>query len=127
MVETTIDCMRWMFRPFRGTDVRRLAAAILFAVALPRFDFWPGAPVVYPLNILPQDVFAWLALLNAVALVLTAGQWRLRFVGRLAALVAFVTWVLLAAATTSWTSRLIDITLAYAMLGEITAQRGMDV
>jgi len=41
MVETTIDCMRWMFRPFRGTDVRRLAAAILFAVALPRFDFWP--------------------------------------------------------------------------------------
>jgi hypothetical protein len=127
MVETTIDCMRWMFRPFRGTDVRRLAAAILFAVALPRFDFWPGAPVVYPLNILPHDVFAWLALLNAVALVLTAGQWRLRFVGRLAALVAFVTWVLLAAATTSWTSRLIDITLAYAMLGEITAQRGRDV
>ena len=41
-------------------------------MALPRFDFWPGAPVVYPLNILPQDVFAWLALLNAVALVLTA-------------------------------------------------------
>ena len=45
----------------------------------------------------------------------------------LAALVAFVTWVLLAAATTSWTSRLIDIILAYAMLGEITAQRGRDV
>ncbi len=51
----------------------------------------------------------------------------LRFGGRLAALVAFVTWVLLAAATTSWTSRLIDITLAYAMLGEITARRGRDV
>ena len=121
------DNLRWMFRPFRGTDVRRLAAAILFAVAIPRLPFWPGPPIVYPLNILPPDVFAWLALLNAVALVLTAGQWRLRFVGRLAALVAFVTWVLLAAATTSWTSRLIDIILAYAMLGEITAQRGRDV
>ena len=97
--------LRWMFRPFRGTDVRRLAAAILFAVAIPRLPFWPGPPIVYPLNILPQDVFAWLALLKAVALVLTAGQWRLRFVGRLSALVEFVSWVLSAVVTTALTSR----------------------
>jgi len=121
------DNLRWLFRPFRGTDVRRLAAAILFAVAIPRLPFWPGPPVVYPLNLLSGEAFGWLALVNAVALVLTARSWRFGWTGRTVALVAFVTWVLLAFATTSWTSRLIDITLAYAMLGEITAQRGRDV
>lgn len=125
MVET-VDCLRWMFRPFRGTDVRRLSAAILLAVAIPRLPFWPGPPVVYPLNLLSGEAFGWITLANAVALVVTAKAWRFHWLGRTVALVAFVTWVLLAFATTSWTSRIIDITLAYAMLGEITAQRERD-
>lgn len=114
----------WLLRPFRGINVRRMTAFILLAVAIPRLPFWPGPPVVYPLGLLSSDAFGWLTLLNAIALFATGGRWRLHWVGRVAALGAFATWVLLAFATTSWTSRLIDIILVWAMWGEITAQEG---
>ena len=111
-------------RPPRGVDVRRLTAFVLLGVALPRLPFWPGPLIVYPLNLLPQEVFGWLALALSLALLATMGKWRLRFAGRLAAMLAFVLWATLAVATTSATSMILDVMFAWAMFGEIITQRG---
>jgi hypothetical protein len=113
-----------LLRPFRGVDVRRLTGWVLMGVALPRLPFWPGPAVVYPLNLLPQETFGWTALLISMALLATCGAWRLRFIGRLVAVLAFVFWVTMAVATTSVTSLFIDAMFAYAMFGEIVTQRG---
>lgn len=53
----------------------------------------------------------------------TCGAWRLRFIGRLVAVLAFVFWVTMAVATTSATSLFIDAMFAYAMFGEIVTQQ----
>jgi hypothetical protein len=111
-----------LLRPFQGADVRRLTAVVLFAVALPRLPFWPGPSTVYQLTILPAEVFGWLALALAVGLFATTGCCRTHLVGRIIAMLAFVLWVILAAATTSITSIVLNLAFAYAMLGEIGAE-----
>jgi hypothetical protein len=105
--------------------VRRLIAWLTLAVALPRLPlFEPSLSMaVYPLGILPQETFGWLFLLVGLALLATAGRWRLILRGRLAALAALVAWSVLAAATTSTTSRLIDFVIMYSLMGEIIAGR----
>lgn len=110
----------WL-RPFRGWDVRRMAAAFTLAVAIPRLPFWPTQPTVNPLRFLPPEAFGWLCLVVGIALVITAGRRRCRVSGRLVALAGLVLWGLLAGATNSATSFWVDITIAYAMLGEIGA------
>jgi hypothetical protein len=110
-----------LLRPFRGADVRRLTAVVLIAVALPRLPFWPGPSTVYTLDFLPEAVFGWLALVVAIGLLATVGCCRTRISGRVVALLAFVLWVTLAAATTSVTSIILNLAFAYAMLGEIGA------
>lgn len=110
----------WLMPP-RGNDVRRLVAWITLAVAIPRLPFVPSSPVVYPLGILPQATFGWLCLVVGVALWATCGRWRLRARGRIVALLALLLWSVLAAATSSRTSLLIDIIIMYAMIGEIMA------
>lgn len=118
---TTLTCM---LRPPRGCDVRRLVALLTLAVAVPRLPFWPGPPVVYPLRLLPQEVFGWLTLFIGLTLLLTAcNRWRLHPVGRLIAVLGFATWLTLAAATTSVTSMIVDVAIAYALLGEILSLR----
>jgi hypothetical protein len=109
-------------RPFRGRDVRVMCAMFTLAVALPRLPLWPGAqPTVNPLRLLPPEVFGWICLVLGIALLLTSGRWRCRFVGRSVAFAGLLVWALLAGATTSATSFLIDIIIAYAMFGEIGA------
>jgi hypothetical protein len=110
-----------LLRPFRGADVRRLTAVVLFAVALPRLPFWPGPSTVYLLTILPEAVFGWLTLAVAIGLLATVSCCRTQIVGRVVAMLAFVLWVTLAAATTSVTSIILNLAFAYAMLGEIWA------
>lgn len=110
-----------MVRPMRGVDVRRLAAWLTLAVAIPRLPWLPGPSTNYPLGLLPQETFGWLFLLAGVLLLATGGRWRLRVRGRLAALLGLLVWSVLAAATTSMTSRLIDGVVMWALLGEITA------
>lgn len=112
-----------LLRPFRGVDVRRLTGWVLMGVALPRLPFFPAPPIVYPLGILPQETFGWLFLACGLALLATGGRWRMRLRGRLVALAAFVAWSVLAAATTSLTSVLIDAVIMWAMFGEITVGR----
>ena len=94
----------------------------MLGVALPRLPFWPGPPIVYPLKLLPQATFGWLTLAVALALLATTWRWRLHFGGRFIALLAFVTWIILAAATSSVTSMILDVIFAWAMFGEIIAQ-----
>lgn len=110
-----------LLRPPRGVDVRKLTAFVLLAVAIPRLPFYPGPPIVYPLGIFPGEVFGWLALFVSMGLLLTAIKYRVRAIGRFMALLAFVLWITLAAATTSVTSMILDIIFAYAMFGEIIA------
>ncbi len=116
----------WQFlRPMRGCDVRRLVAWLTLAVALPRLPGFPGgAPAVYPLGILPQEAFGWLFLAVGIGLLVTGGRWRHRVRGRLVALLAFLAWSVILAATTSWTSRLLDAAVMWALLGEISAGQG---
>lgn len=115
------DRLRRYLRPPRGVDVRRVVAFVLLGVAIPRLPFYPLDPPVYPLHLLPGEVFGWLALATALALIVTTDKWRLHWQGRLVAALAFALWVTLAFATTSVTSVIIDITLACACFGEITA------
>lgn len=111
-----------LLRPFHGFEVRRLTGFIMLGIALPRLPFWPGPAIVYPLKLLPEATFGWLTLAVSLALLITAWRWRLHFSGRFVALVAFVTWVILAVATTSVTSMILDITFAWASFGEVIAQ-----
>lgn len=116
---------RWL-RPFCGEEIKRLVAAITLAVALPRLPFWPGPHIVYPLHLLPQEVFGWAALVSSLLLLATTERYRLRFVGRMSAVLAFAFWVTLAFATTSATSMMLDALFAYALFGEIIAQEKRD-
>jgi hypothetical protein len=115
----------WLIvRPFRGGEVRRMAAWLTLAVAFPRLPFFPGPAITYPLGILPQATFGWLFLAAGLALLATChNRFRLRLSGRLVALAALLVWSVLAAATTSMTSKLLDTAIMWAMLGEITAGR----
>lgn len=117
----------WLRAP-RGCDVRRLIAWMTFAVALPRLPlFAPSASMtVYPLGILPQETFGWIFLAAGLALLITGGRWRLKMRGRTAALAALLAWSVLAAATTSTTSRLLDLGIMYSLVGEIIAGRDDD-
>lgn len=115
---------RWLRAP-RGCDVRRLAGWATLAVAIPRLPVWPGPTAIfnYPLGILPQETFGWLFLAAGLLLLATGGEYRSRVRGRLAALLALLAWSVLAAATPSMTSRLIDLVFMYSLVGEIIAGR----
>lgn len=111
-------------RPFRGDDVRRICALFTLGVAIPRLPIWAGMqPAVNPLRFLPPEAFGWITLALGIALLLTNGKQRYRFRGRMTAFVGLFVWALLAGATTSVTSLIIDVTVMYAMLGEIGAGR----
>lgn len=96
-----------VLHPPCGVNVRRLVSAITLAVALPR-------------------LFGWLTLTAAILLLLTNYERRVRLIGRLSAFFALAVWSLLAAATTSSTSLMIDLIIVYAMLGEIVAMHYND-
>lgn len=110
-------------RPFRGDDVRRICALFTLAVALPRLPFYADPPAVNPLRFLPPEAFGWITLALGIALLVTNGRLRYRISGRMVAFAGLLIWALLAGATNSITSLIIDITVMYAMLGEIGAGR----
>lgn len=115
---------RWlwvMLRPPSGCHVRRLVAYMCLAVALPRLPGGPGASTVHVLRFLPPEAFGWLMLAIGIGLLATLRS-RMHPAGRIMALLAFVSWMTLAAATASATSLLVDLLLAYALLGEIVTQ-----
>ena len=109
--------------PPTGRHVRRLAAWITLAVALPRLPIGIFPATYQPLGIFSAEVFGWLCLICGIGLWGTSGRHRLSIMSRIVSVVAFVLWVTLAAATASATSRMIDLVIAYAMIGEIVTWR----
>lgn len=111
---------RRYLKPPCGPSVRRLVAALTLAVGLPRLPIF-GAQVVYtPLRFVDPWVYGVALTALGVALMATAYRgWRLRPWGRLVAALGFAAWVMLAAATNSTTSLLINVAVASVLLTEV--------
>lgn len=109
--------LRYVLPP-RGQEVRRLAALLTLAVGIPRLplvhDILPFASQRFG----PPELFGVLCTMVGLLLLVTAYGLRLTILGRLVAVLGFVTWVTLAASTTSATSFLIDAVVAASMLVE---------
>ena len=116
-----IRARRWARRyiyPPSGRDVRRLVAALTLAVGLPRLPFAVGGFSFAEQRYIPPSAFGVICTAVGLLLLLTAYHGRLTVPGRMVAALGFVTWVTLAAATTSTTSLLIDLALAASLLIE---------
>lgn len=112
---------RRYLKPPCGRQVRRLAAALTLAVGVPRLPLFDGTEVVYTaLRFVDPWVYGVMMTALGLALLATAyGGWRLRPWGRLVAALGFAAWVMLAAATSSATSLLINLAVASVLLAEV--------
>lgn len=121
---------RWTryLTPPCGRQARRLAAALTLAVGLPRLPAFDGALLAYnPLRFVDPWVYGVAMTVLGLALLVTAYDgWRMRPLGRLTAALAFVAWATLAAATSSATSLLINLTVASVLLAEVWTVRPCD-
>lgn len=111
---------RWRYlHPPSGIEVRRLIAVLTLAVGIPRL------PVVHDVfsfgaqRFGEPGLFGVLCTVVGILLLVTAYKWRLMLFGRLVAVLGFVTWITLAAATVSSTSLLIELAVALSLLWEI--------
>lgn len=120
--------VRRYLAPPHGPQVRRLVAWLTLAVGLPRLPLpWPtDGPAFAPLRFLPPEAYGVLMTALGVALMVTAYRGRLSVVGRLVAAAGFVQWMMLAAATPSATSLLIDLAVASVLLAEVWTVRAHD-
>lgn len=111
---------RWAQRylyPPSGREVRRLVAVMTLAVGLPRL---PGVAETFSFaaqRFGDPELFGVICVLAGLLLLATVHKRRTVW-GRLAAVLGFVTWVTLAAATVSTTSLLIDLAVAASLLME---------
>jgi len=117
----TMDARKIMsifLRALRQMKPRTVVALLTLMVAWPRV--LPGGAVsaIYPLKYFPQELFGWMSLIAGILLLVTHNM-RLRLFGRLSAVFAFVVWTTLFVATTSWTSRGIDLVIMAILIIEI--------
>lgn len=116
----------WLLRygkPPCGMQVRRLVALLTLAVGLPRLP-WPGLETAFsPLRFVDPWVYGVLTTALGVALYVTAYLGRLAPAGRMIAAIGVVVWVMLAVATSSATSLLIDLLVAATLLAEVWTMR----
>lgn len=111
---------RWRFLyPPSGKEVRRLVAILTLAVGFPRLSFVHDLFPFAPQRFGEPEMFGVLCTIVGLLLLVTAYKWRLTILGRLVAVLGFVTWITLAAATISATSLLIDLAVALSLLWEI--------
>ena len=104
--------------PPSGREVRRLVAVLTLAVGLPRLPLMGQLFSFAPQRFGPPEAFGVVCTLVGLLLLATSYELRLTIWGRLAAALGFVTWVTLAAATTSATSLLINLAIATSLLME---------
>ncbi len=124
--ERFLAARRWSRRylyPPAGVDVRRLIALATLAVGIPRLPGVAEVAAFAPQRFGPPEVFGVVCTLAGLALLATAYRQRLTIWGRMAAVVAFVTWISLAAETTSVTSLLLDLAIAASLFVEVGTLR----
>lgn len=118
MMPTKWDWARRHLYPPRGREVRRLIAVLTLAVGLPRLPLAGDLFTFAQQRLVSPEAFGVICTLIGILLLMTAYERRLTLAGRLVAALGFVTWVTLAAATTSATSLLIDLAVALSLLME---------
>lgn len=109
-----------VLKPPCGHAVRKMAAMLTLAVGLPRLPMFDA--VYSPLRFMEPWVYGIVMTVLGLALYITSSR-RLTAVGRVIAATGFTMWIVLAAATSSTTSFLIDLVVASVLLAEVWAQR----
>lgn len=109
--------LKELLRPPWGREVRKVAGIFTLWVGIPRLI--PGAsfgqlkfadPVVYGILMTTVGILLMVTCLNG---------YRTTMAGKIVAGIAFVSWVMLAAATTSLTSFGLNVTVAVILLMEV--------
>lgn len=116
-----------VLRPPCGPQVRRLVAVLTLAVGIPRLPVFGNAIVLAynPLRFMEPWMYGVLMTALGLALFFTSYRCRrLTLLGRVVSALGFTMWIVLAAATASTTSMLINMAVASTMLAEVWAQRG---
>lgn len=112
-----------VLKPPCGHAVRKMAAMLTLAVGLPRLPMFDA--VYSPLRFMEPWVYGIVMTVLGLALYITSfGCGRLTVAGRVIAAIGFTMWIVLAAATSSATSFLVDLVVASVLLAEVWAQRG---
>lgn len=106
-------------KPPHGCEVRRLAAALTLAVGVPRLPIFAQTPTFDPLRFVAPWVYGVMLTALGLALLVTSYRGRLSVPGRLTAALGFAAWVMLAAATSSATSWLVNVAVASTLLAEV--------
>jgi len=115
-------CWWWLIPP-GGVEVRRLVAWLTLAAGLPRLPLLADLFAFAPLRYFQPSVYGVLLTALGVALVITSYRGRLAWYGRLTAAVGVAAWAMLAAATLSVTSLLMNVAVAIVLLREVWTVR----
>lgn len=107
-----------------GAELRLLVAAISLSIGLPRLAFAHHVLPFAAHRFGQPEAWGWLFVAIGIVLLTTSYRWRLTPAGRIAAGIGAVSFVALAAASTSATSVMVDLSLACALAWEAGTQNG---
>ncbi len=110
--------LKYYPKPPCGNEARRLIGVLTLAVGVPRLVFFVDVPY-NPLRFADPWVYGILMTVLGTLLLITSFGRRRTIAGKLVAGASFVAWCMLAAATTSATSLMINITVAASLLMEV--------
>lgn len=122
-MDARLTWARRYLKPPHGCQVRRLTAALTLAVGVPRLPVFATAPSVDLLRFVAPWVYGVMLTALGLALLVTSYRGRLSLAGRLTAALGFAAWVMLAAATSSATSWLVNVAVASTLLAEVWTLR----
>jgi hypothetical protein len=107
----------------KGSQARKLTAWVTLAVGVPRV--LPDSMLtVSPLRFFEPHVYGFIMIALGVMLFMTMGERRYSLFGRIIAAISMAMWIVLAAATTSQTSVLVNAIFAVVMFVEIFTVQG---
>ena len=116
----------WHIAPPHGMQVRRLVTFMTLAIAVPRI--LQALPFGMSLVWLHPSLYGWMFLALAVALMITSWRGRFSVPGRMIAAAGAILYAIAAAdaASRSTTSMLVNLAMAYALLGEAASINDCD-
>lgn len=110
--------LRRYVKPPCGNEVRRMIGMLTLAVGIPRLLFFTDVPF-NPLRFADPWVYGILMTVLGVLLLTTSFGKRRTMYGKFVAGASFVAWSMLAVATTSATSLLVNLIVAASLLMEV--------